>query len=107
MGPRGDAAPTRPRVRPTLPPQALPRSEVLQNALSGRPQETRSQVLHRPVDVLPVNRLPVPHGTRRDVCRRLQPTFPPGVSAHTTAVGSMLRRPSAPVRGPPWARSGG
>jgi hypothetical protein len=45
--------------------------------------------------------MPVHQGTRSDVCSRLQPTFPPGFSALTTAFGSMVRRTSAPFRGMP------
>jgi hypothetical protein len=51
--------------------------------------------------------MPVHHVTRRDVCSRLHPTFPPGFSSLTTAFGSMVRRTSAPFRGTPSALSGG
>jgi hypothetical protein len=46
--------------------------------------------------------MPVHQVTRSYVCSRLQPTFPPGFRSLTTAFGAMVRRTSAPVRGPPW-----
>jgi hypothetical protein len=55
----GDATHTLEDVRPAPQHQPLQRPDSLQIAVSRRPKDPLSQVLHRPVDVLPVNDMPV------------------------------------------------
>jgi hypothetical protein len=74
-------------VRPTSQHQSLQRPDAFQIACSRRPKDTLSQVLHRPVDALPINGMPVSYGTRSYVCGVPHRTFPPGCSSFTTVFG--------------------